>query len=419
MNEADKVVIVGGGLTGLACAVRLHEAGYRVVVVESSRELGGRVRSRIHNGFILDRGFQVLLDAYPQTAKFLDLKALDLKPFRPGALVFQRGNLHRLMDVFRCPQYALSTPFQPIGNLWDKLLVGKMRLGALMPWRNPLQEDSSTEAYLRSYGFSENMIDGFFRAFYGGIFLERDLRTSSRMFEFTFRMFATGNATIPAKGMQEIPRQLEARLPPDVIRTSTTVDSLEANRVTLTDGDTIYANRVVVATDAESAARIVPGLHKDPVPWRSVTGLYYSAPRSPLKEAIIALNGEASGLVNNVCALSDVAPAYAPDDQALISVSVLGLHQGTQFEAAVLRELQQWFGEQVQLWKHLHTDRIRRALPEQSPDPDTEKKDAFQSLGGVLICGDHCTSASIEGALTSGLRTADFIIEENATSKCQ
>ena len=207
--------------------------------------------------------------------------------------------------------------------------------------------------------------------------------------------------------------------PPDVIRTSTTVDSLEASQVTLTDGDIIYANRVVVATDAESAARIVPGLHRDPVPWRSVTGLYYSAPRSPLKEAIIALNGEASGLVNNVCALSDVAPAYAPEDQALISVSVLGLHQGTQFEAAVLRELQQWFGEQVQLWKHLHTDRIRRALPEQSPDQDARKKDVFQSHGGVLICGDHCTSASIEGALTSGLRTADFIIEENATSKCQ
>ena len=419
MIEGDKVVIVGGGLAGLACAVRLHEAGYSVVVVESSSEPGGRVRSRFHNGFILDRGFQVLLDAYPQTAKFLDLKALNLKPFRPGALVFQHGKLHRLMDVFRCPQYALSTPFQPIGNLWDKLLVGKMRLGALMPWRNPLREDSSTESYLRSYGFSENMIDGFFRAFYGGIFLERDLRTSSRMFEFTFRMFATGNATIPAKGMQEIPRQLEARLPPDVIRTSTAVDSLEANRVILSDGNTIYANRVVVATDAESAARIVPGLHSDPVRWRSVTGLYYSAPQSPLKEAIIALNGEAGGLVNNVCALSDVAPTYAPDDQALISVSVLGLHQGTQFEGAVLRELQQWFGEQVQLWKHLHTDRIRRALPEQSPAQDAEKKDVFQSHGGVLICGDHCTSASIEGALTSGLRTADFIIKENATSKCQ
>ena len=419
MREAYKVVIVGGGLAGLACAVRLHEAGYRVVVIESSSELGGRVRSRSHNGFILDRGFQVLLDAYPQTAKFLDLKALNLKPFRPGALVFQHGSLHRLMDVFRCPQYALSTPFQPIGNLWDKLLVGKMRLEALIPWRNPLQENSSTESYLRDYGFSENMIDGFFRAFYGGIFLERDLRTSSRMFEFTFRMFATGNATIPAKGMQEIPRQLEARLPPDVIRTSTTVDSLEANQVTLTDGDIIYANRVVVATDAESAAKIVPGLQRDPVPWRSVTGLYYSAPRSPLKEAIIALNGDASGLVNNVCALSDVAPAYAPDNQALISVSVLGLHEGTQFEAAVLRELQQWFGEQVQLWKHLHTDRIRCALPEQSPDQDAEKKDEFQSHGGVLICGDHCTSASIEGALTSGLRAADFIIEENATSKCQ
>ena len=413
MSEDAKVVIVGGGLSGLACAVRLHEEGVRVLLIESSRDLGGRVRSRSHKGFILDRGFQVFLDAYPKAAELLDLKALNLKPFRPGALVFQRGKLRRLMDVFRCPQYALSTPFQPIGNFWDKLLVGKMRLQALMPWRNRLREDVSTEYYLKKYGFSEDMIDGFFRAFYGGIFLERDLRTSSRMFEFTFRMFATGHATIPAKGMQEIPRQLEARLPPNVIRTNTTVESLETNRVTLSGGETIRADRVVVATDAESAARIVPGLQVAPVPWRSVTGLHYSAPRSPLNEAIIALNGEARGLVNNVCVLSDVAPSYAPRNQALISVSVLGLHQGTQFERSVLGELRQWFGEQVHSWEHLHTDQIRRALPEQGPDRGSEKKDAFLRLDGILICGDHCTSASIEGALTSGLRTAESIIREN------
>ena len=419
MIEAGKVVIVGGGLAGLACAVRLHEAGIHVLLIESSSDLGGRVRSRSHEGFILDHGFQVFLDAYPQATKLLDLKALDLKPFRPGALVFRRGKLHRLMDVFRCPQYALSTPFQPIGNLWDKLLVGKMRLQALTPWGNRLKEDVTTECYLRKYGFSEDMIDGFFRAFYGGIFLERDLRTSSGMFEFTFRMFATGNATLPAKGMQEIPRQLEARLPPNVIRTNTTVESLAANRVTLSDGDLIRADRVVVATDAESASRIVPGLEVDPLAWRSVTGLYYSAPQSPLKEAIIALNGEERGLVNNVCALSDVAPSYAPENQALISISVLGLHQGVRFERTVLCELQQWFGEQVQSWELLHTDQIRRALPEQGPDQGSGKQDAFLRQDGILICGDHCTSASIEGALTSGLRTAESIIQENSDSRRQ
>lgn len=387
MNEGDKIVIVGGGLAGLACAVRLHESGKRIVLLESSSELGGRVQSKVKKGFILDRGFQVFLSAYPEAAKFLDLEALDLKAFRPGALIFRDGGLHRLMDVFRCPQYALSTPFQPIGNLWDKLLVGKLRLQALIPLKKSRRRDTSTESYLRSYGFSERMIDGFFRAFYGGIFLERDLRTSSRMFEFTFRMFAKGNATIPSKGMQEIPRQLAARLPPEAIRTNATVDSIESSRIALSDGNTIHADRVVVATDVESAARIVPGLTSEPVPWRSVTGLYYSAPQSPLKEAIIALNGEANGLVNNVCALSDVAPSYAPNGRALISVSVLGLHHGDQLEDAVLRELQQWFGEQVQLWEHLHTDQIRRALPEQGPHMGHTVKNAFRCHDGLLICG--------------------------------
>tara|TARA_B100001113_G_C20569053_1_gene388177 strand:+ start:57 stop:473 length:417 start_codon:yes stop_codon:yes gene_type:complete len=138
-----------------------------------------------------------------------------------------------------------------------------------------------------------------------------------------------------------------------------------------------------------------------------------------LKEAIIALNGEERGLVNNVCALSDVAPSYAPENQALISISVLGLHQGVRFERTVLCELQQWFGEQVQSWELLHTDQIRRALPEQGPDQGSGKQDAFLRQDGILICGDHCTSASIEGALTSGLRTAESIIQENSDSRRQ
>ena len=419
MSRAEGVVVVGGGLAGLACAVRLHEAGRGVTVLESSGKVGGRVCSTAKRGFTIDRGFQVFLDAYPEAGELLDLEALDLQSFRPGALIYRGGRLHRLMDVFRCPQFALSTALQPIGNLRDKLLVGKMRLQALRPSRTSPENhsDTSTESFLRSYGFSESMIDGFVRAFYGGIFLERELRTSSKMFEFTFRMFASGRAAIPARGMQEIPRQLAARLPSSAIRTDTNVACIEPGRIILADDTYLDADQVVVATDAESANQLIPGLEEPPPPWRSVTGLYYTASFSPLGEAIIALNGEAHGLVNNVCVLSDVASDYSPDDRALISVSVLGLHEGGQIEGAVLNELRSWFGAQVDAWEHLHTDQIRRALPEQTPDPASESKKAFRSHGNVLICGDHCNSASIEGALVSGLRTADSLIESHGKSK--
>ena len=322
------------------------------------------------------------------------------------------------MDVFRCPQYALSTAFQPIGTIRDKLRVGQMRFRAT---RTSLDEiavhkDDTTEEYLRRSGFSDSMIDAFFRPFYGGIFLERDLRTSSRMFEFTFKMFAEGHATLPAKGMQAIPRQLANRLPMNAIRLDAPVRSVEARKATLENGEKVMAEAVVVATDAGTAARLVSGLQKNPTGWRSTTSIYYSAPSSPLKEAIIALNGNASGLVNNVCVPSDVSPNYAPDGRALISVSLLGLPDSKDLESRVQTELETWFGKQVRHWVPLRTYRIPHALPEQPPSDSREKSNGFRVYDGIYVCGDHCTSASIEGALVSGRSVAEHIIAGSPVS---
>jgi phytoene dehydrogenase-like protein len=411
----NRVVIVGAGLAGLACAIRLNEQGQQILLLESSDRVGGRLRTEKVQGFLLDRGFQVFLDAYPEARELLDIESLDLRPFRPGALIFKEGKLHRLMDVFRCPGHALSSAFQPIGSVRDKLLVGKMRLQSLWPRSSPHPEDDlTTEEYLRGYGFSPAMIDEFFRAFYGGIFLERDLRTSSQMFRFTFRMFSLGNATLPARGMEAIPRQLASRLPQDAIRLNSPVAAVNPGEVTLASGEVLRARQVVIATDAEITNRLAPASGEEPKKWRSVVGLYFSAPKSPLGEPIIALNGEDAGLVNNVCAVSDVAPPYAPRDRALISVSVLGLPDHELLEEEVRTELRNWFGSQVDRWEHLRSDRIRRALPEQRPERGPRNSPAYRERNGIIICGDHCTTASIEGALVSGLRAAESLLPSKA-----
>ncbi len=411
-SSANKrVLIVGGGLAGLACGVRLHEAGAQPLIVEASDDVGGRVRTDLVDGFRLDRGFQVYLDAYPQAGKLLDLHGLDLRPFKAGALVFLDGRLHRVMDVFRDPRHLLASALAPVGSLIDKLRV------ALLKWRISRstlteiagREDLTTETYLRRAGFSHRMIDVFFRSFYGGIFLERDLRTSSRMFEFTFQMFSRGSATLPALGMQEIPRQLAGRLPADAIRRSTRVTNVQRGKITLATGECLVGDTVVVATDATAAARLLPGLAAPEPAWRAVTGLYFAAKKSPLREAIIALNGTGRGLVNNVCVLSDVAPDYAPPGHALISISVLGVTARPDFEAQIIAELALWFGPEVHGWRHLRTERIERALPEQPPIPGPLGP-CFREIDGVFACGDHLTSASIEGSIVSGLRTADAIL---------
>lgn len=403
---------MGGGLSGLACALRLQTAGALPVVLEVGDETGGRVRTDRQEGFLLDRGFQVFLDAYPEAGVLLDKGALELRPFRPGALVFHEGRLIRVMDVFREPRHWLTSALAPIGSIADKIRV------ALLKWRISRrglveiaeEEDMKTERYLQRAGFSRSLIDGFFRPFYGGIFLESELRTSSRMFEFTFKMFSQGNATLPALGMGEIPRQLAARFPEGTIRLGEKVVRVRADGVVLASGEELTGDAVVVATDGSSAAQLVPGMEMIEPTWRSVTCLYFDAPVSPLQEAIIVLNGSRSGLVNNVCVPSDVASGYAPAGRSLISITVLGTPELDDLEERVLAELESWFGMQVRQWRHLRTDRIARALPEQAPNTGMVGP-GFQECGGIYVCGDHQWSASIEGAIISGLRTADAILD--------
>ncbi len=209
-----------------------------VLVLEASDGVGGRVRTDRHRGFLLDRGFQVYLDAYPQAGQELDLDSLDLHRFRPGALVFIGGELHRLMDPFRCPVEALSSAFAPVGSLRDKLLTAKLRnqIRHLSVAEIESRPARSTAERLRQFGFSERMIDEFFRPFYGGIFLESELRTSSRMFDFTFKMFSEGAATLPAGGMGAIPEQLAARLVAGTIQLGARVASIRPDGVGLDDG---------------------------------------------------------------------------------------------------------------------------------------------------------------------------------------
>ena len=406
--ESPDVIVIGAGLSGLACALELHEAGRKVIILEAADGPGGRVRTDEVDGFLLDHGFQVYLDAYPTAGRLLDLPKLDLQSFEPGAFVFSGGKLNRVMDVFRRPRHLLASAFAPIGSLFDKMRVAKLRfhLKGLSLAEIAKMEDLSTQDFLKRFGFSDHIIDGFFRSFYGGIFLENELRTSSRMFAFTFKMFTEGSATLPAKGMSEIPKQLAARLPEDQVQYNCTVTNIEGNKVRLAHGQTLSATQIVVATPANVTQTLFPDFPFPKLKWRSVTTLYFSAPKSPLHEATLALNGESRGLINNVAILTDLCSAYAPAGKALVSVSVLGLPDEDKLASNVIQELTSWFGNEASQWQHLRTYRIPHALPEQIPNPP-----ATPVLDPpYYLCGDYRTSASIEGAIISGQDTARQIL---------
>jgi phytoene dehydrogenase-like protein len=407
-RESVETLVIGAGLAGLAAAVRLHEAGREVLVLEASDAVGGRVRTEEIDGFLLDRGFQVYLDAYPESGRFLDLPALDLHPFEPGALVWKGGRLRRIMDVFRRPGHLLETALQPVGTPLDKLRVARMRRRLLRNspeaiWSDPPR---ATIDLLREEGFSGGFVDEFFRGFYGGIFLEDLLATSSRMFEFTFSLFSRGSATLPGKGMQSIPRQVAARLPAGSIRFHSPARAIDGTTVR-TDDSEFTARRIILATDGTTATGLVPERHSPR--WNGTACLQFAAPEAPFPDRLIALRGDRGGIIHHLCAPSNVAPGYAPAGSALVSVSVIGRESvSPDLEARVRRELQEWFGSRTDRWELLSLHRIERSLPVDPPGHFAP----LPRSGGVFLCGDHTRSASIEGALGSGLDAAGAVLAD-------
>lgn len=408
-----EVIIVGAGLSGLCCAQRLHSAGVPFVMLEASDRVGGRVKTDVVDGFLLDHGFQVLLTAYPTAQQMLNYKALQLKAFDAGAMVWADGRLQQLSDPFRTPRHLWSTLRSNVGSLADKLRVLRLRQNVMSApledlWNRP--EVTTYEKLRGKWHFSERMIQRFFRPFIGGITLEPELNTSSRMFDFVMRMFTEGQAAVPETGMHAIPLQLAAALPKTHIKFNTRVRTANAKRVQLHNGLEMYANAVVVATEGRAAAALTGALPAPPT--QSTTTLYFSATQAPIDQPILVLSGEVGAVVNNLAVMNLVAPTYAPPGAALMAVSILG---HTQTPEAVLiedarHELRTWFGPQVDQWTHLRSYRIEHALPAQPPATLSPPARAVDFNNGLFICGDHRDHASIEGAMQSGLRTADAIL---------
>jgi len=410
MSTNPDVLIVGGGLAGLCCARVLQEKGVSFQILEASDGIGGRVRTDDVDGFLLDRGFQVLLTAYPEAKKVLDYARLDLKSFAPGAISWYAGRMNKLIDPWRTPGAWWKVLQSEFGTLGDKVRIARLRnrlRGSSIEeiFRRP---DRSTKEALQSARFSQQMIHRFFRPLLGGILMDGELKSSSRMYEFVFKMLLEGDATLPARGMGAIPAQLAEKLPPDAVRLNARVDELHENELKLADGEIFRARAIVVAADGPSAARLIGEV--EPAS-RSVTCFYYAVEEPPVTEPVLFLNGDGAGPVNNFAVISQVAPSYAPPGKHLVSTTVLGTHKLTELQLSgfILAQMKNWFGKVASTWQLLRGYYLTHAQPQQYPGALEPPQRPVRVRPGVYVCGDHRDNASIQGAMVSGRRAAEAV----------
>ncbi|MEM9338967.1 MAG: NAD(P)/FAD-dependent oxidoreductase [Bacteroidota bacterium] len=398
-KNQPNVYIIGAGVSGLVAALVLEKHGISPTILEATDEVGGRVKTAEKDGYLMDHGFQVLLDAYPKAKTYLDYDQLDLQPLLPGATIFSNGKSYSIGDPLRNAKFVWGTLFAPVGSLADKLKILKLNKQLKTKSLDHIFDapEVTTRQYLSDFGFSEKMIAQFFRPFFAGIFLEPDLATSSRMFEFVFKMFGEGLAVIPKDGMQAIPNQLASQLKQTTIKFRHQVKNIQQQEITLDTDEKLTADFVIVTSGAE---QLIPN-YTSTLAWKSCDNLYFTTPTRTINEKIIGLNANENALINNVFYPTSIVP---PTDgkQELLSVTIVREHDltETQLIEAVQKELKEAF--QIEHTTFIKRFEITKALPQLS-DLQYEREASESVINEyVAIAGDHLLNGSLNAAMTSG-----------------
>ena len=407
-KKENSICIVGAGISGLIAAQVLEKNGYAPKIIEATNSVGGRVKTDVKDGYILDHGFQVLLDAYPKAKEYLDFKALSLNKFVSGAAIFKNGKQKILGDPTRDFSLAMPTLFSGIGNFKDKILILKLNNTLKKKSLEAIfnAEEQTTLSYLQEKGFSQEIINDFFKPFFTGIFLESKLDTSSRMFEFVYKMFGEGLAVIPAKGIGAISNQLANQLEKTTISFESRVKKIENNTLILTNGEELNYDAVILATDPKNIGEKKTAKIK----WKGCDNLYYKTPNAVLKKPIIGLIADKDALINNIYYPS-VFQASASQTNSYISVTVVKNHELTneQLQKQVALELEKYCG--IKVTDFIAHYPIKMALPDLTNLSYDLKPETTHLGEGIFQAGDILLNGSLNAAMISGERAAEAVAD--------
>ncbi|MDB4298904.1 FAD-dependent oxidoreductase [Flavobacteriaceae bacterium] len=407
-QKSPSIHIIGGGISGLIAARVLEEHGLSATIIEASDRLGGRVKTDVVDGYSLDHGFQVLLTAYPAAKKYLDFDALELQEFLPGSAIFKNGKQKIIGDPLRNLSLLLPTLFSGIGTVNDKLkiLALNRRLKKKSIQNIFAEKEQTTRVYLENIGFSEAIITNFFTPFFSGIFLENKLETSSRMFEFVYKMFGEGNAALPKDGIQAIPKQLFEKLKSTTIIFNTKVKSLENGSIKLESGETLKSNFTIIATQASG---LVSNLKNQATQWKSCDTLYFEVAKREIKKPLIGLIAMHNALINNIFYHTSLQTS-ATATKELLSVTVVDKQNLTnkQLVTEVQKELKELCN--IDSCTFIKQYNIPMALPNLQDIQYEMLPSETRLTETIFLAGDTQLNGSLNAAMIAGERAALEVI---------
>ena len=415
MNKKDcKIHIIGGGVSGLIAASILEKNGFNPTVLEATERVGGRIKTDIIDGYQLDHGFQVILTAYPAVKKYLDYKALELQIFLPGASIFKAHRQSIIGDPLRDISLLISTLFSGIGSISDKFKILKLNHKIKKKSLTDIfsEKEQTTISYLRELGFSKQILNDFFIPFFSGIFLENQLETSSRMFEFVYKMFGEGHAAIPKAGMEAIPKQLLNNLKTTTFQYNTKVASLEEGKITLKNGRKLESDFTILTIPP---AGIVSNIKNHPTEWRSCVTLYFETNKRVIHKPLIGLIAKPGSLVNNIVYNSSLASGTKPAHE-LLCVTVIDDQNLSEHELVTAVEDELKVLCNISIARFIKQYRITKALPKLENLKYEMKPSETQLSKSLFLAGDTHLNASFNAAMISGEQAALAVIKAATNS---
>jgi glycine/D-amino acid oxidase-like deaminating enzyme len=388
MPNQSEVLVVGAGLAGLNAAITLQKAGADVHLIESSDRPGGRVTSDLIDGFICDRGFQLINSRYPALQELDVIKEIDFLE-APRAIEVSLGNDRRTLgDPRQMPWTALD---RATGTIPEKLAL--LRFLMSKP-----QQDGSLEDALKSLGTTYVRV---LKPFLHGVFLTDPKNVDARYGQSIIKSFVTGSPGLPRRGVAALSQALAARV--NKVTYQVQVNSLEAGSVNTSAGE-FQAESIVIATDATTATQLL-GLNDVPRMAGCITW-YHATSINPSGNGRLLIDGQNRGPVINSLVVSDISSSYAPKGQHLVS-STTDL---SATESDVRRHLSIMWGVNTQDWDLIAKYEIPAALPIHSVGRSLTQ--TVQISEKLFVVGDHRAVPSQQGALFSGRLAAQLILDQ-------